>query len=178
MNRGFTRVAVATLLFLLGLGGVAAQAQTPSRPDLRVLRSWHEELPTADGGTVVRRIDLVFDYTRGTAEQRIYDEQGQLIEAHPGALVPTPAKAEIEEALAIVQADPTFAALIELQQLYVDGGFILNEPAGRACGPHSRCLQIFGFRRDGRGVPLFRAVVDLTRESIVYRDSWDAGAVQ
>ena len=69
-------------------------------------------------------------------------------------------------------------AIIEAHKAYVDGGFILDESAGKPCGPRSRCLQIFAFRTDAGEAPLFRAVVDLTKNgasSIVHRDSWDQG---
>jgi len=58
---------------------------------------------------------------------------------------------------------------------------VLDEDAGKPCGPGTRCLQIFAFRRGAGEVPLFRAVVDLTKDptsAIVHRDSWDQGVRQ
>jgi hypothetical protein len=153
-------------------------AGTASAADgVRVLRAWDEEVEIA-GHALRGRIELVFDYEQGIAFEQIYDDKGQLVDRRPGPRVPTPSREEIDEAIAIVSADPTMGAVIEAHKAYVDGGFILDESAGKPCGPHSRCLQIFAFRTDAGEVPLFRAVVDLTKNgasAIVHRDSWDQG---
>lgn len=144
---------------------------------VHVLRAWDETVQLGDRD-VQGRVELVFDYDQGLAFEQIYDDQSELVDRRPGPRIPTPSRAEIDEAIAIVSADPTLGAIIEAHKAYVDGGFILDEPAGRACGPGSRCLQVFAFRVDAGEFPLFRAVVDLTQEpakSIVYRDSWDQG---
>ena len=85
---------------------------------------------------------------------------------------------EIDAAVALVLADPALGRIIEDLKVYVSGGFILDEPAGKSCGPRTRCLQIFAFRLGSGGAPLFRAVVDLTKNKIVYRDSWNQGVPQ
>ena len=113
--------------------------------------------------------------------ENVYDEDGALLERRPGPRVPTPSREEIDVAIGIVTNDPVLGQIIGDLQAYVDGGFILDEEAGRPCGPRTRCLQIFAFRRGAGEVPLFRAVVDLTKDSasaIVYRDSWDQGGRQ
>jgi hypothetical protein len=162
---------VAALVVVLG-AGVASGAD-----GVRVLRAWDEDVEV--GGRAVRgRVELVFDYEQGLAFEQIYDANGQLVDRRPGPRIPTPSREEIDDAIAIVSADPTMGAVIEAHKAYVDGGFILDESAGRPCGPRSRCLQIFAFRTDAGEVPLFRAVVDLTKDgssSIVHRDSWDQG---
>ncbi|PWB73433.1 MAG: hypothetical protein C3F15_09710 [Holophagae bacterium] len=162
---------VAALAAGIGVG-VASAAD-----GVRVLRAWDEDVEVA-GKTVLGRVELVFDYGQGLPFEQIYDDKGQLVDRRPGPRIPTPSREEIDEAIAIVTADPTMGAIIEAHKAYVDGGFILDEAAGRPCGPHSRCLQIFAFRTDAGEVPLFRAVVDLTKDgasSIVHRDSWDQG---
>jgi hypothetical protein len=168
---------------MLVAGAVALAAAigsgTASAADgVRVLRAWDESVEV--GGKAVRgRVELVFDYEQGLAFEQIYDGKGQLVDRRPGPRIPTPSREEIDEAIAVVSADPTMGAVIEAHKAYVDGGFILDESAGRPCGPRSRCLQIFAFRTDAGEIPLFRAVVDLTKDgasSIVYRDSWDQGA--
>jgi len=153
--------------------GVASAAD-----GVRVLRAWDEDVEIA-GHATRGRVELVFDYERGLAFEQIYDGKGQLVDRRPGPRIPTPSREEIDDAIAVVSADPTMGAVIEAHKAYVDGGFILDESAGKPCGPRSRCLQIFAFRTDAGEVPLFRAVVDLTKDgasSIVYRDSWDQGA--
>jgi hypothetical protein len=144
---------------------------------VRVLRAWDEDVEVA-GHAMRGRVELVFDYEQGLAFEQIYDAKGQLLERRPGPRIPTPSRAEIDEAIAVVSADPAMGAIIEAHKAYVDGGFILDESAGKPCGPRSRCLQIFAFRTDAGEAPLFRAVVDLTKNgasSIVHRDSWDQG---
>ncbi len=153
--------------------GVASAAD-----GVRVLRAWDEDVEIA-GHATRGRVELVFDYEQGLAFEQIYDGKGQLVDRRPGPRIPTPSREEIDDAIAVVSADPTMGAVIEAHKAYVDGGFILDESAGKPCGPRSRCLQIFAFRTDAGEVPLFRAVVDLTKDgasSIVYRDSWDQGA--
>lgn len=160
---------------------VVAVALVPVSADaldgVRVLRAWEDTVQLADR-TVRGRTELVFDYDQGIAYEQIFDEQGQLAERRPGPRIPTPSREEIDAAIAIVSQDPTLGAIIDAHRAYVDGGFILDEPAGKPCGPRSRCLQIFAFRTDAGEFPLFRAVIDLTEEpanAIVYRDSWDQG---
>ena len=167
---------------LLAAGVVALVASfgsaTASGADgVRVLRAWDEDVEVA-GHAMRGRVELVFDYEQGLAFEQIYDDKGQLVDRRPGPRIPTPSREEIEAAIAVVSADPTLGLVIEAHKAYVDGGFILDESAGKPCAPRSRCLQIFAFRIDAGEAPLFRAVVDLTKDgasSIVYRDSWDQG---
>lgn len=167
-----TLVAGAVALAAAIGSGVASAAD-----GVRVLRAWDEDVEVA-GHAMRGRVELVFDYEQGLAFEQIYDAEGQLLERRPGPRIPTPSRAEIDEAIAVVSADPAMGAIIEAHKAYVDGGFILDESAGKPCGPRSRCLQIFAFRTDAGEAPLFRAVVDLTKNgasSIVHRDSWDQG---
>ena len=170
-------VAVGLAVTALAAGTLPVSAADPA---VRVLRGWDETVETADG-PVKGRIELVFDYEQGLGFENVYDTDGNLIERRPGPRVPTPSREEIDAAIAIVSDDPVLGQVIRDLQAYVDGGFILDEEAGKPCGPRTRCLQIFAFRRGAGEVPLFRAVVDLTEEpssSIVYRDSWDQGVRQ
>jgi len=168
-----TQLLAAGAALIAALGSGAATAAD----GVRVLRAWDEDVEVA-GHAVRGRVELVFDYDQGLAFEQISDEKGQLVDRRPGPRIPTPSREEIDEAIAVVSADPTMGAVIEAHKAYVDGGFILDESAGKPCGPGSRCLQIFAFRIDAGEAPLFRAVVDLTKNgasSIVHRDSWDQG---
>ena len=172
-SRVVKAIVGATVLVALAI----APSPSSAADGTRVLRSWPETVSVGDT-TVKGRVELVFDYDQGLAFEQILDEQGQLVERRPGPRVPTPAREEIDAAIDIVSNDPTLGAIIEAHRAYVDGGFILDEGSGKPCGPRSRCLQIFAFRVDAGEVPLFRAVVDLTKapdQSIVYRDGWDQG---
>ena len=174
MNR---RHPIRTLAAALALTAAAGAGSAGAADGVRVLRAWDDDVEVA-GKTVRGRVELVFDYDQGLPFEHIYDDKGQLVDRRPGPRIPTPSREEIDEAIAVVTADPTMGAVIEAHKAYVDGGFILDESGGKPCGPRSRCLQIFAFRTDAGEVPLFRAVVDLTKDgasSIVYRDSWDQG---
>jgi len=162
---------------ILIAGAMAQPAAAEDAGALRVLRSWDETVEV-EGRQVAGRMELVFDYDLGLAFHQIYDESGQLVERRPAQRVPTPSAEEIDAAIALVLADPALGRIIEDLKAYVSGGFILDEPAGKACGPRTRCLQIFAFRLGSGGAPLFRAVVDLTQNRIVYRDSWNQGVPQ
>ncbi len=159
---------------------VTASSAVAADTSVRVLRAWDETVEIGDR-TVKGRIELIFDYEQGLGFENVYGSDGALLERRPGPRVPTPSREEIDVAIGIVTSDPVLGQIIGDLQAYVDGGFILDEEAGKPCGPRTRCLQIFAFRRGAGEVPLFRAVVDLTKDSasaIVYRDSWDQGVRQ
>jgi hypothetical protein len=135
------------------------------------LSSWDENVTIGD--TVVKgRVDVVFDYRQGLAFRQVYDDKGQLVESRQASRIATPSTEEIDVATQIVLSDPRMGQIIRDLQAYVDGGFILHEEEGKPCGPRSRCLQIFAFQIGSGGAPLFRAVVDLTKNEIVYSDQW------
>jgi len=172
MTRTQTLMISAAILVLASTMTLTASATEPV--DERVLSSWDENVVVGDH-IVKGRIDVVFDYRKGLAFRQVYDDQGQLIESRQASRIATPSAEEIDVATQIVLDDPTMGQIIKDLQAYVDGGFILHEEAGKPCGPRSRCLQIFAFRLGSGGAPLFRAVVDLTKNQIVYRDSWNQG---
>lgn len=179
MKKKVKAMAITTAVLVLAALGPAHSVGAAETSE-RVLRAWDETVEVADG-TVRGRIELVFDYDQGLGFENVYGEDGALIERRPGPRIPTPSREEIDVAIGIVTDDPTLGQIIRDLQAYVDGGFILDEEAGKPCGPRTRCLQIFAFRRGAGEVPLFRAVVDLTKSpdsAIVHRDSWDQGVRQ
>lgn len=175
MNAGHQISLICTAILIAC--ALAPSAAADDAGAIRVLRSWDESVEI-EGRQVAGRMELVFDYDLGLAFHQIYDESGQLVERRPAQRVPTPSAEEIDAAVAIVLEDPALGRVIEDLKAYVSGGFILDEPAGKSCGPRTRCLQIFAFRLGSGGAPLFRAVVDLTTNKVVYRDSWNQGVPQ
>jgi hypothetical protein len=173
-----TIAPLAGLLFIAGsLAGPGAMAGTPEVPDERLLRSW-QELDVVDERAIVREVQLVMDYRQGHAILRILDDAGEIVETRPARRNPQPSQEEIDVAYGIVREDPSSAAILEAHNAILDGGFILFEEAGKPCSPGTRCMQIFAFRRGAAEVPLFRVVVDMTKNEIVYRDNWDMGGAQ
>ncbi len=170
-NRVLT--AFFALLVLVGAASGLAQAQpavtTTSRP-LRLLRSWEETVKIADGREVARRVDVVFDYTRGVAIEKFYGPDGVQnggMTLGPGH--PAPSQPEIQEAYDIVRADPEFERLFKRFRVVLEGGFILTEEKGRPCGPGSRCLRVFLLSSDRAGT-IRQVVVDLVKQQLAYDD--------
>jgi hypothetical protein len=172
MNHIQRLLRTAAILALVVAAVGSLQAAEPVRE--RVLSSWDEDV-TVGERTVKGRVDVVFDYRQGLAFRQVYDDQGQLVESRPASRIATPSAEEIDAAIQIVEADPRMGQIIRDLQAYVDGGFIFHEEKGKPCGPRSRCLQIFAFSIGSGGAPLFRAVVDLTKNEIVYSDRWRQG---
>ncbi len=175
MKRGNGNPWWTSAVLVAGLAGLLAAPASAesSAPRQRVLRSWQENVKQ-DGREVARRVEVVFDYRRGVALERVYGADQELLFERPTA-APAPSDEEIAEAEAMVRADAELDGLARAKALFLSGGFVLWEEAGRPCGPGSRCLQIFAFP-DPPDAPLFRAVVDLVRREIVYRDLGPLGA--
>lgn len=134
----------------------------------RVLRTWQDTFKT-DDGEVARRGEVVFDYTAGLAREDSYDLAGNLIASRPlPGSQPTPSEAEAEEAIAIINADPSLARIISRTSARAHGYFGLEEREDLACGPRTRCLQVLFVTPDGYGL-VRRIVVDLTKGAVVYR---------
>jgi hypothetical protein len=166
------------VLVLLFAGVVAAPSQSAapssqtsvtreSRP-VRLLRTWYDSVKTPDGD-VVQRVDMLYDYRKAAAFERVYGADGRLIrERRIVVNPPTPSQEEIQEAFEIVRADPEFARVIDRFKADLEGGFVIEEGRGTACGPGARCLLIQLLSPDHSG--LIRVVgVDLVKRSIPYR---------
>ena len=139
-----------------------------SRP-VRLLRSWYEPVKTADG-EVIRRVDILYDYDRAAAFERVYGLDGRLLRSRRIVVnPPTASPEEIEEAFEIVRSDPEFARVIHRFSAELEGGFLIEEGRKTSCGPGARCLLIKLLSPDHSG--LIRVVgVDLVKRSIAYRN--------
>jgi hypothetical protein len=118
----------------------------------------------------VRRVELVYDYGKAAAFERVYDLSGRRIrERRLVVNPPTPSPEEIQEAFGIVRADPELARAIQRFRAELEGGFLIEEGRGTACGPGARCLLVKLLSPDRSG--LIRVVgVDLVKRSIPYRN--------
>lgn len=147
----------------------AADTKPTAAGRTRVLRSWQEDVKV-DGKMVSGRIDIVFDYDRGVATWNTLDDKGNVVESTtypPGMGVPRPSEEEIAEAKELVKADQRLNRILQYTKASMQGGFLLTEKPGRACGPGSRCLQIQMVSSDGFGL-LRWVVVDLVRHQVAY----------
>ena len=157
------------LAVLLSAPALASETAAVELSDnIRVIRSWPDRAQLADR-SVPTRVELVFDYEQGIAVERTLDLQGNVLEVRIRTGTVPPAKEEIALAFEIVNNDVELARQLRESNGSLDGGFILNEKKGETCGPGTRCVQVFGYA-DVADQHIFRSVVDLTKNLIVYRD--------
>jgi hypothetical protein len=167
--------AVLVLLFGVVAAAPSQSAAPPSQSSvtrdsrpLRLLRTWYDSVKTPDGD-VVQRVDMLYDYRKAAAFERVYDADGRLIrERRIVVNPPTPSQEEIQEAFEIVRADPEFARAIDRFSAELEGGFLIEEGRGTACGPGARCLLIQMLSPDRSGSIRVMGV-DLVKRSIPYR---------
>jgi hypothetical protein len=162
--------AAAFALLFLGPAGARAEqsndAPVKAANRVRLLRSWTDTVKVGDG-EFPRRVDILFDYAQGVALERSYDASGRLTGQRRLESAPQPSEEEVAEAYGIVAADPELGRIAERTQAVLEGGFLLQEGEGHACGPRTRCVQVqlLGPTRLG----LVRSVVvDLVKRAIVY----------
>lgn len=137
---------------------------------VRVIRSWPEPV-TVNGNTALGRVEIAFDYDEGVAIERIIAADGTVVSTivrRKGEGAPRPTPEEIAEAKDLVLADEELARIIDQAGAQLEGGFILNERAGKPCEPGTRCLQIQVITADRMGFIRW-VVVDLTKRSFAYR---------
>jgi hypothetical protein len=137
-----------------------------TRP-VRLLHSWYDSIKTPEG-EVPRRVDILFDYRHARALEQWYTLDGRLFWSRTFVVnPPTASEEEIEEAFDIVRADPEMIPILRRFSAVLDGGFVIEEGRGKACGPGARCLLIQVLSPDRSG--LIRAMgVDLVKRNIPY----------
>ena len=102
-----------------------------------------------DGKDDDRRVQYVWNYTRGVTQRRLWSADGLSFEATdmPGMTLNATAD-ELDYAYAIVRADPRYADVIT-SDTYFHGGFSVREPDS-PCDDRARCIHVFGVRDAGR----------------------------
>ncbi|MEM6783524.1 MAG: hypothetical protein AAF624_07285 [Bacteroidota bacterium] len=160
----------ASLLLVALLFAPAALAQDAAdepRERTRVLRAWSEPVKLEDGARTVYNHEVIFDYETGVTRQVVRDEDGALVADFPIQQIrPTPE--EFGEAMEILMAQPSFQSLRATRPFEADGGFILAQEEGQACGPGSRCLQIDLLDATDRTQRVRYVVVDLVSRTVAY----------
>jgi hypothetical protein len=178
MRLTFQNVSVVLACAAAGLvPSAAAQSNEPPVAPAhreRVLRSWDDSIKV-DGQDVLRHVVVIFDYTDGAARLEAQDLQGRLLSREALKGLPRPSAEEIAEAISIIEADAQLARVVQRIRPFYEGGFVLSEAEGFACGPGTRCLQI-RLAPPGDHMGTLRWVaVDLVRQRIAYRN---LGAVE
>lgn len=151
---------------------VASDAPADGRMKGIVINRSYEDFFVHDGVETRRRIELAWDYDRGTAIRRTYDLDGRLLanEDVAGAemrLTPD----EDERVKALVRGYPGgLGKLAERAGVVIwAGGFVMRKPGDRYCDRGTRCIYAI-LAEDGGFTPLQRAIVDLQRDRVVYPD--------
>jgi hypothetical protein len=140
-----------------------------SRP-VRLLRSWEDTIKASGGREFARRVDVIFDYSKGYAYEVTFNSQGHEVgRQRLGAGHPAPSREEIDEAFAFVRGEPSFQRIFQRFDVVLEGGFVLLETADKRCGPGARCLRVFLLSSDRAGT-IRQAVVDLVKREVVYPD--------
>jgi hypothetical protein len=160
---------------LLLMGGAAVHAQdagagltgAKTTPRVRLLREYKDSVKV-DGREETRYVRLYFDYGAGTTRQTVLDDKGVVLDDKIISGQPRPTDEEIAEAIAIVRADRILGGMLAGVKAIPDGGFLLEEGEGKACGPRTRCLQVFWLSPDRVGLVRW-TVVDLVAQTIAYR---------
>ena len=134
----------------------------------RVVHQYSDAVKTA-AGVEMRQVTIVVDQETGGSFEVVRDARGDVLSRR--ALKPTsPSEAEVDEARAIIAADAELSALMRARPAHIDGGYILVEAEGAACGPGSRCLHMDLLNDENRRERIRFVVVDLVSRSVVYRD--------
>lgn len=151
---------------------VASDAPADGRMKGIVINRSYEDFFVHEGVETRRRIELAWDYDRGTAIRRTYDLDGKLLanEDVAGAemrLTPD----EDERVKALVRGYPGgLGKLAERAGVVIwAGGFVMRKPGDRYCDRGTRCIYAI-LAEDGGFTPLQRAIVDLQRDRVVYPD--------
>lgn len=178
-RRGLSVLATTAFALLGCASGLNAtplqKGATASEHRTRVVKTWPEEV-IQGGQRIPARMEIVFDYTDGVAIHRLVvkgataDAPERVLSSktfEPGYGVPRPSSEEIQEALDIVRGDKEIAKVISATKAVLDGGFQIFEPAGKPCGPGTRCLKV-QLMTDNRLGFIRNVIVDLTKQAIVY----------
>ncbi len=156
-------------------GRDSAQSSTPGTDRHEaVLRSWQDRVKV-DGREEPRRFEITFDYRFGTTWRRIYDAENRLISEEELAAQPRATPTEIEKAIDAIRRDPELSQLASSTNAVLEGGFLLRERAGKPCGPHTRCVQIFMLTDPVRERPHI-AVVDVRERGRIAHRNYNPNA--
>lgn len=160
--------ASALLLPLFVAATARADTEHTVKQGTQVLGEWVDAVKT-DRGKEPRRYRLEYEWDTGLTHETVRTLDGKLVSERRYRGAPSPSRADIAEAEAIVLADPEIAEIIRRQPgLSLQGGFPINQARGEGpCTERTRCLQMLLFDGDNVVRHMF---VDLRTGSILERD--------
>lgn len=114
-----------------------------------VTRDYMDELKI-DHQNVRRRYQYAWNYSKGVAQERTFDEGGQQLSlTDKPALSLSATPEEQSYAFSQVRSDRRWAShLVAESEFY--GGFIFREPESKNCSENSRCIHIFASSDGGQ----------------------------
>lgn len=122
-----------------------------------------------DHKEVRRQIELAWDYDRGTAIRRTYDQGGKLLQTEdvPGAEMRL-TDIENDRVKALVSGYPTLKEIVKQPGVVIwAGGFVWRKPGDRYCDLGTRCIHAI-LSNDNGVTAVAHAIVDLQRDRVVY----------
>lgn len=150
---------------------VASKVSPEGRMRGIVVNRSYEDFFVHGGVETRRRIELAWDYDRGTAIRRTYDLDDKLLSTEDVAgaeMRLTPA--EDERVKALVRGYPGLGDVATREGVIIwAGGFVMRKPGDRYCDRGTRCIYAI-LAEDGGFTPIRRAIVDLQRDRVVYPD--------
>ena len=158
-------LCIASTLVTFGVSAEPAHAVKHGTMDLG---EWTDAVKT-NHGKEARRYHAVYEWDTGLTHEYAYTLDGKLVGERSYRAAPTPNPDEVEEAKAIVLADPEVTAILRRQpEVSLQGGFPIAQTAAEGpCTERTRCLQMLLF--DGNNV-VRHMLVDLRTGSILERD--------
>jgi len=164
---GFRTLALCFASMFMAAVALAASGPAAKHGTMD-LGEWTDAVKT-DHGKEARHYRAVYDWDTGLTHEYAYTLDGKLVSERSYRGAPAPSPEEIEEARAIVLADPEIASILSRQpQFLLDGGFSIEQTASEGpCTERTRCLQMFLY--DGNNV-VRHMLVDLRTGSILERD--------
>lgn len=151
--------------------GVAAQdaARTAGRMHGYVVARRHSDFALHDGKEERREVEYGWDYDRGVALRRTFDQQGRLLETKEmvGANLSL-TEQESERARALTLADPRLKAIVGKPDVVIwAGGFAFRKPGDAYCDRGTRCIHVIAAADHG-DTAVAHAIVDLQTDRVVY----------
>ena len=165
------KIRMAPLSASSGVGGGSVDTTLSSSsiqlPDYVPVRRY-QDVFTIDGTNKRVFVEYAWDYSAGTAVEKVYDEKGAEFRRTelPGTTISFTDR-EVELAIALTREDPRLANLFGSGDMNYYAGFAYREPGDPGCGEGSRCVHVIVSEGDGQR-HVAHAIVDLMTRRVVH----------